>query len=148
MAVKSVFQRTSSTRKNQIKCNFQLLKEDELKLIEQKTKDSLPEVVQLSRHLAEKKIPVPKEEVINILHNFETKNIIEINQDLDTGNIKVLIKGNKKVITEKGKKFYLYTFVVWSLTTSSVVTCWIGKDKRSYADNFIKIDVRKLLKKL
>ena len=148
MAVKSVFERTSSTRKNQIKCNFQLLKEDELKLIEQKTKGSLPTAIQLSRHLTEKKLPVPKEEVINILHNFETRNIIEINQDLDTGNIKVLIKGNKKVITEKGKKFYLYTFVVWSLTTKSIVTCWIGKDKRNYADNFIRIDVKKMLKKL
>ena len=148
MAVKSVFQRTSSTRKNQIKCNFQLLKEDELKLIEQKTKDSLPAAVQLSRHLMEKKLPVPKEEVINILHNFRMKDIIEINQDLDTGNIKVLIKGNKKIITEKGKKFYLHTFVVWSLTTNSVVTCWVGKDKINYADNFIKIDIRKLLKKI
>ena len=148
MAVKSVFERTSDTRKNQIKCNFQLLKEDELKLIEQKTKGSLPTAIQLSRHLTEKKLPVPKEEVINILHNFRMKDIIEINQDLDTKNIKVLIKGNKKIITEKGKKFYLYTFVVWSLTTNSVVTCWMGKDKRSYADNFIRIDVRKLLKKI
>ena len=148
MAVKSVFQRTSSTRKNQIKCNFQLLKEDELKLIEQKTKDSLPTAIQLSRHLTEKKIPVPKEEVINILHNFRMKDIIEINQDIDTKNIKVLIKGNKKVIIEDGKKFYLHTFIVWSLTTKSIVTCWIGKDKRNYADNFIRIDVKKLLKKL
>ena len=148
MAVKSVFERTSSTRKKQIKCNFQLLKEDELKLIEQKTKGSLPTAIQLSRHLTEKKLPVPKEEVINILHNFRMKDIIEINQDLDTKNIKVLIKGNKKVITEKGKKFYLYTFIVWSLTTKSIVTCWIGKDKRNYADNFIRIDVKKMLKKL
>ena len=148
MAVKSVFERTSSTRKNQIKCNFQLLKEDELKLIEQKTKDSLPTQAKLSRHLANKKLPVSTEEIINTLHNFKIKDIIEINQDLDTGNIKVLIKGNKKVITEKGKKFYLYTFIVWSLTTSSVVTTWIGKDKRGYADNFIKIDVKKMLKKI
>ena len=148
MAVKSVFQRTSSTRKNQIKCNFQLLKDNELKLIEQKTKDNLPTAIQLSRHLAEKKLPVPKEEVINTLHNFRTKDIIEINQDLDTGNIKVLIKGNKKIIIEDGKKFYLHTFIVWSLTTKSIVTCWIGRDKRSYADNFIKIDIRKLLKKI
>ena len=148
MAVKSVFERTSSTRKNQIKCNFQLLKEDELKLIEQKTKGSLPTAIQLSRHLTEKKLPVPKEEVINILHNFRMKDIIEINQDIDTKNIKVLIKGNKKVIIEDGKKFYLHTFIVWSLTTKSIVTCWIGKDKRNYADNFIRIDVKKLLKKL
>ena len=148
MAVKSVFERTSSTRKNQIKCNFQLLKEDELKLIEHKTKGSLPAATKLSKHLAEKKLPVSTEEIINTLHNFRMKDIIEINQDLDSGNIKVLIKGDKKVITEKGKKFYLYTFVVWSLTTRSIVTCWIGKDKRSYADNFIKIDVRKMLKKL
>ena len=148
MAVKSVFQRTSNTRKNQIKCNFQLLKDNELKLIEQKTKGSLPTVMQLSKHLAEKKLPVSTEEIINILHNFRIKDIIEINQDLDTGNIKVLIKGNKKIIIEDGKKFYLYTFIVWSLTTRSIVTCWIGKDKRSYADNFIKIDVRKMLRKL
>ena len=148
MAVKSVFERTSSTRKNQIKCNFQLLKEDELKLIEQKTKGSLPTAIQLSRHLTEKKLPVPKEEVINILHNFRMKDIIEINQDIDTKNIKVLIKGNKKVIIEDGKKFYLHTFIVWSLTTKSIVTCWIGKDKRNYADNFIRIDVKKMLKKL
>ena len=148
MAVKSVFQRTSSTRKNQIKCNFQLLKEDELKLIEQKTKGSLPAATKLSKHLAEKKLPVATEEIINILHNFRMKDIIEINQDLDTKNIKVLIKGNKKIIIEDGKKFYLHTFIVWSLTTNSVVTCWVGKDKRSYADNFIRIDVRKMLKKL
>ncbi len=148
MAVKSVFERTSSTRKNQIKCNFQLLKEDELKLIEQKTKDSLPTKAKLSKHLANKELPVSTDEIVNILHNFKTKDIIEINQDLDTKNIKVLIKGNKKVITEKGKKFYLYTFVVWSLTTRSIVTTWIGKDKRNYADNFIKIDVKKMLKKL
>ena len=148
MAVKSVFERTSNTRKNQIKCNFQLMKDDELKLIEQKTKEGLPEKQQLSYHLKNKKLPVSTEEIVNILHNFKMKDIIEINQDLDTKNIKVLIKGNKKIITEKGEKFYLYTFVVWSLTTNSVVTSWIGKDKRNYADNFIRIDVKRMLKKI
>ena len=149
MAVKSVFTRTSTRKSNQIKCNFQLMSNKDLELIVTKINEHLPKgKIKLSNHLKNKELPVPYEELSSTLRNVNKKSIIELNKDLETGNIKVLLKGNKKVITEHGKKFYMNTFIVYSLTTDSVVTTWIGYDKRNYADNFVKIDIRKLLKDL
>ena len=148
MAVKSVFTRTSTRKSNQIKCNFSLMSNAELELIRKKVAQSLQAKIKISKHLSVKGLPVEYNEIVNILYNFKTTDIIELNKDLETGNVKVLIKGNKKVITEHGKKFYLNTFIVYSLTTNSIVTTWIGYDKRNYADNFVKIDIRKLLKDL
>ena len=148
MAVKSVFTRTSTRKTNQIKCNFALMSKIELELIKNKVAKSLQAEIKISKHLNTKGLPVEYDEIINTLHNFKIKDIIELNKDLETGNIKVLIKGNKKVITEHGKKFYLHTFIVYSLTTQSIVTIWIGRDKRNYADNFVRIDIKSLLKNL
>lgn len=147
MAVKSVFQRTSTRKSNQIKCNFQLMNDKDLELIISKTNKRLyQDKIKLSNHLKNKELPITYDELLSTLKNINKKSIIELNKDLETSNIKILLKGNKKVIIEHEKKFYMNVFIVYSLTTNSIVTAWVGYDKRNYANNFVKIDIRKLLK--